>query len=236
MHNYDSSGNVTIIIKALHPVSLLGVNYESGDVIAVFDNAYFELNFINNNKQATQSVRTMMNYNTMAVDKIVIEPKSLTHTAYNFIAGKFIKNGDVLVPVKEDKNTDENGSLFFNYIPVNTKTVFIKNQHRENLTGYTVDYETGMVTNLPANTSVIIFYYKKEERLSGYVLNEVSTPYFMIEILGQNNINNVSREMLMTIPKASIDIATVLEFKEEHITAMELEFIIIDSLATIDYY
>lgn len=236
MYSIESAGNVTILIKAINSTSLMGITYQAGDVVAVFENAYFTLSFINNNKRITQSVKNLVNYNTMAADRIVIEPKSLTHTAYNFIAASYKDSGTFFVPVKENISSDGSGNSFLNYIPTNTKSLFIKNTDKANVTGYTVDYATGQITGLTANSNYICFYYRAEERLISYDLNEVSTPYFSIEILGQNNINNVSREMLITVPKASIDIATVMEFKEDQIAAIQLEFVIIDMTATVDYY
>lgn len=236
MYSIESAGNVTIMIKAIQPTSLMGVTYQAGDVVALFENAYFTLSFVNNNKKITQSVKNLLNYNTMAADRIVIEPKSLTHTAYNFIAASYQDSGNFYVPVKENISSDGSGNAFLNYIPTNTKAVFIKDANKTNVSGYTVDYATGQITGLTADTNYICFYYRQEERLISYDLKEVSTPYFSIEILGQNNINNISREMLITIPKASIDIATVMEFKEDQIAAIQLEFIIIDTIATIDYY
>lgn len=236
MYSIESAGNVTIMVKAIAPTSLMGVTYQAGDVVAVFDNAYFTLSFVSNNKQITQAVRTMVNYNTMAAERLVIEPKSLTHTAYNFIAAKYRDSGAIIIPVQETITSDNSGVAFLNFIPTNSKPFFIKNSNKVNVTGYTVDYATGQITGLTANTSYICFYYREEERLVSYDLNEVSTPYFQIEILGENNINNISRKMLITIPKASIDIATVMEFKEDQITAVQLQFVVIEKNVTIDYY
>jgi hypothetical protein len=236
MYSYESAGNVTIIIRALHQTNLMGVNYEAGDVVSVFENAYFSLRFANNNKQITQGSKTILNYNNMSVDSIMIDPKSLTHTAYNFLAANYNNSGNILVPMKENIVSDQTGLVFLNYIPTNQKKLFIKNDARENVAGYTVDYTTGQITGLAANTKYICFYYRVEEKLSTYNLKEVQTPYFEIEITGQNNINNVSREMLINIPKASIDIAALMEFKEEQITAIQLKFIVIDGIATINYY
>jgi hypothetical protein len=42
--------------------------------------------------------------------------------------------------------------------------------------------------------------------------------------------------MLITIPKASININTIMEFKEDQITAIQLTFIVIDGNAVINYY
>jgi hypothetical protein len=214
----------------------MGVNYQKGDVVTVFEHAYFSLEFENNNKVITQSTKNLVHYNTMFLDSITIEPKSLTHTAYNFIAAKFRENEKIYVPVKESISSDQSGTVFLNYIPVENKPLFIKNDKRENLTGFVVDYATGIITNLPAEKDLTCFYYREEESLVTYELKEASTPYFSIEILGQNNINNINREMLITIPKASIDINTTFEFKEEQITAIQLNFLVIDGVATIDYY
>jgi hypothetical protein len=214
----------------------MGINYQKGDVVTVFEHAYFTLEFENNNKVITQSTKNLAHYNTMYLDSITIEPKSLTHTAYNFIAAKFKENEKIYVPVKESISSDESGGVFLNYIPIENKPLFIKNDKRENLTGFVVDYQTGRVTNLAAEKDFICFYYREEKSLVTYELKEASTPYFSIEILGQNNINNINREMLITIPKASIDINTTFEFKEEQITAIQLNFLVIDGVATIDYY
>jgi hypothetical protein len=236
MYSIESAGNVTIMIKAIGTTSLMGVTYQAGDVVALFDNAYFTLSFVSNNKQITQAVRTMANYNIMAAERLVIEPKSLTHTAYNFIAAKYRDSGTIFVPVQETITSDNSGTAFLNFIPTNSKLLFIKDSNKTNITGYTVDYTTGQITGLTVNTSYICFYYREEERLVSYELNEISTPYFAIEILGENNINNISRKMLITIPKASIDIAAVMDFKEDEITAVQLQFIVIEKNATIDYY
>lgn len=236
MYNYESAGNVTIMIKALQPTNLMGVSYAAGDVVTVFENAHFSLEFTNNNKSITQAAKNLTHYNTMYLDSITIEPKALTHSAYNFIAAKFNKDSKIFVPVKETIKTDTSGNVFLNYIPTNTKPVFIKDAHRETVTGYSLDFDTGMITNLPAEVELIAFYYREEESLITYHLEEASTPYFSIEILGQNNINNINRQMLITIPKASIDISTTFEFTEEQITAIELTFLVIDGAATINYY
>jgi hypothetical protein len=236
MYSFESSGNVTIIIRALQPTDLMGVNYQAGDVVTVFENAYFTLQFANNNKPITQGSRTMLHYNIMNLDSVVIEPKSLTHSAYNFISGKSINSGNIYIPVKENISSNENGNSFLNFIPTNDKPLFIKNNERENISGYTVDYTTGQITGLQNNQNYICFYYRVEERLVTYELDQISLPYFTIEILGQNNINNISREMLITIPKASININTIMEFKEDQITAIQLTFIVIDGNAVINYY
>jgi hypothetical protein len=236
MYSYESAGNVTIIIRALNQINLLGTSYAKDDVVAVFDNAYFSLNYVNNNKSVTQGSKTLLHYNIMNLGSITIDPKSLTHTAYNFLASKSTDSGSMLVPIKETKTADNSGVIFLNYIPTNTKPFFLKDKDKKNVTGYTVDYNTGQITGLVQNESYICFYYRLQERLMTYEINEVSTPYFLIEIIGQGNINNISREMLITIPKAAIDIKTIMEFKEDQLTAFQLNFIVVEGIATISYY
>jgi hypothetical protein len=236
MYSFESAGNVTIIIRALQQTNLMGVNYQPGDVVSVFDNAYFSLKFNNNNKTITQGALNRLHYNSMILDTVIIEPKSLTHSSYNFIASKYKDTGNIYIPVKESISSNQAGTSFLNFVPTQDKTVFIKDQNKANISGYTIDYTTGEITGLTQNTNYICFYYRVEELLISYDLNEVSIPYFSIEIIGQNNINNISREMLITIPKAAIDINTMMEFKEDQITAIQLNFIVIDGNAAINYY
>lgn len=236
MYSIESSGNVTIMIKAIQATNLMGVTYQPGDVVALFENAYFSLQFNDNNKPISQSSKTLLHYNIMSLMKVMIEPKSLTHTAFNFLAAGFTNTGTINVPIKEQISSDNSGNAFLNYIPTNAKPLFIKNSDKQNVTGYTVDYTTGQITGLAVDSNFLCFYYYQEERLVSYDLKEVSTPYFLVEITGQNNINNVAREMLITIPKASIDVSTLMEFKLDQITAVQLDFVVVDGAATIDYY
>jgi hypothetical protein len=236
MYSFESSGNVTIIIRALQQTNLMGISYPAGDIVTVFENAYFSLVFGNNNKTITQGAMNKLHYNTINLDRVVIEPKSITHSSYNFLSAKYQDTGNIYIPIKENISSAQNGSAFLNFIPTQDKVVFIKNQDKENVSGYSIDYSTGLVTNLTPNTNYICFYYRLEERLISYDLAEVSLPYFSIEIIGQNNINNISREMLITVPKVAIDINTLMEFKEDQITAIQLNFIVIDGTAAINYY
>ena len=63
MYQFESSGNVRIIITALAQINLLGVTYAANDIVANFDQAYFTLNFSSNNKPITKSPATILNYN-----------------------------------------------------------------------------------------------------------------------------------------------------------------------------
>jgi hypothetical protein len=236
MYNFESSGNASIVIKATSSINILGVNYVEGDVVAIFDNAFFNLGFRNNNKGITQGAKNLLNFNTMALDSIEIEAKSLSYSYYNFIAVNKIHDQDFLAPVKEKINSDENGMAFFNRIPSNSKPVFIKNTNLENQTGYTIDYTTGQITGLAANENFISFYYYPEVSLVSYGLEKVETPYFKIEITGENNVNGISRFMFIEIPKASINIQTTLNFTQNNLTAPDLIFSIIDGLGKVIYY
>lgn len=237
MYQFDNAGNVTILIKAAAPMDLLGVSYQEDDVVAFFDNAYFDLQFINNNKAVTRGPVNLLHYNTLALSTITIMPKSTSHSTYNFIAARKSQDANFYLPVKETITSDANGVAFFTRIPTNQKAVYIKNSTtRVNVTGYTVDYSTGQITGLGASTSYLAFYYGSDVELISYSLEEVKTPYFKIEVLGENNTNNITRKSLIVIPKASIDISTLLEFKQETLAAVELKFSIVDGQATIVYY
>lgn len=237
MYQFDSSGNVTILIKAAAPMDLLGVSYVQGDVVAFFDNAYFDIQFTNNNKVVTKGPVNLLHFNTMSINSITIHPKAVSHSTYNFIAATKSQDQAILIPIKEEFTSDSSGNAFLTRIPSNTKPLFIKNvSTRLNAVGYSVNYSTGQVTSLANSTKYLAFYYAADVSLIGYNLKEVRTPYFEIEITGDNNTNGITRKMLLTIPKASIDINTLLEFKQETLASAELRFTVIDGEASIVYY
>jgi hypothetical protein len=236
MYSIDSSGNVQILIRATDTVTLMGIQYNTNDVVAIFDNAYFALNFNNQNKNITKGPINILNYNTAAVESIDIDPKSLSYNYFNFIAAAKSADQNVYVPVKESITTDTSGTVFLIRVPVQTKGIIIKNSTNTNVTGYTVDYTTGQITGLANSTTYTAYYYFQDVSLVGFTLKEVRTPYFKIEIIGENNINGVSRNMFIEIPRASVDITTVLDFKDDMLVAPEMRFRILDGEATIIYY
>jgi hypothetical protein len=236
MYKIDGAGNVNIFIKAIDTVNLMGVTYAAGEVIATFENAYFALNFVNQNKNITKGPVNILNFNTMAVESINIDPKSLNYNHFNFIAGSKSIDQNIFIPVKESITTDSSGTVFLIRTPVQSKGVIIKNASSETVTGYTIDYNSGQITGLVGSTTYIAYYYFQDISLVGFTLKEIRTPYFKIEITGENNINGVSRFMFIEIPRASIDIATVLDFKNDMLVAPEMNFKILDGEASIIYY
>jgi len=236
MYQFESSGNAQILIRATVPTTLMGISYAANDIVALFDNAYFELSFKNNNKVVTQSPMNILNYNTMTIDRIRIEPKSLSYSHYNFMSTNRIIDETIYVPVSEKLKTDASGIVFFTRIPVNTKPVFIKNTSLVNVTGYTVNYTTGQITGLSALANYTVFYYYQEIGLISYELEKVETPYFKIEITGDNNVNGVSRKIFLEIPTASVSIQPVLSFTQDNIATTNLEFLVIGGKAKVVYY
>jgi hypothetical protein len=236
MYKIDNAGNVNIFIKAIDAVSLMGVSYAAGEVIATFENAYFALNFSNQNKNITKGPINILNFNTMAVESITIDPKSLNYNHFNFIASSKSADQNIYVPVKESITTDSSGAVFLIRIPVQAKGVIVKNSSNQTVTGYTIDYGTGRITGLGNSITYTAYYYFQDVSLVGFTLKEIRTPYFKIEITGENNINGVSRFMFIEIPRASIDIATVLDFKNDMLVAPEMNFKILDGEASIIYY
>lgn len=236
MYQFESSGNARIIIRALAQINLLGVTYAANDIVANFDQAYFTLNFLSNNKSVTKSPATILNYNQMTIQSIDIEPKNLSYSHYNFMGTNRIIDETIYVPIKELVTTDVSGNVFFTRIPTNTKAVFIKNSTLTNVTGYTVNYSTGQVTGLTASTTYTAYYYYQDVGLISYELDQVSTPYFKIEIVGENNVNGVSRYIFIEIPKASIDVQPTLTFTQDNLATTGLKFIVIDGKAKVIYY
>lgn len=236
MYKIDSAGNVQILIRTTDPVTLMGINYAANEVVAVFDNAYFSLNFQNQNKNITKGPINILNFNTAALESIDIDPKSLGYNYFNFIASAKSAEQNIYIPVKESITTDGSGTVFLIRVPVELKGIIIKNSLNVTVTGYTVDYTTGQITGLGNTTTYTVYYYFQDISLIGFTLKEVRTPYFKIEIIGENNINGISRNMLIQIPRASLDITTVLDFKDDMLTAPEMRFRVLDGEATITYY
>lgn len=236
MFQFESSGNAQILIKATSTINLLGITYAANDIVAVFENAFFELSFKNNNKVVSQSPINLLNYNVMVIDRIRIEPKNLSFSHYNFMSTNKILDQVLQIPVKEKLKTDNSGTVFFTRIPVNTKPVFIKNASLVNAAGFTVDYNTGQVTGLSVLTDFTVFYYYEEIGLISYELDKVETPYFKIEITGDNNVNGISRKIFLEIPTASISIQPVLSFTQDNIATTNLEFLVIGGKAKVVYY
>jgi hypothetical protein len=236
MYQFESAGNARIIIRATTNVNLLGVAYAPDDVVATFENAFFELSFINNNKSVTQSPITLLNYNVMNLDSLIIEAKNLSYSHYNFMATNRFLDQNILIPMKETVVSDSSGVAFFTRIPVNTKPVFIKNNLIQNITGYTIDYETGQITGLGNTVTYTTFYYYQEVSLISYDLEKVETPYFKIEITGENNVNGASRHLFIEIPLASITIQPKLSFSQNNLATTELSFKIINGKAKVIYY
>jgi hypothetical protein len=236
MFQFDSAGNSRIIIRATAPVTLLGVTYAADDVVAVFENAYFDLVFINNNKSVTQSPITLLNYNVMNLDSINIEAKNLSYSHYNFMATNKYMDQNILVSVKESITSDSSGVAFFTRIPTNQKPIFIKNSSLVNQTGYTVDYATGQISGLGNSLTYTTFYYYQEVSLISYDLDKVETPYFKIEISGENNVNSISRYIFIEIPLASITIQPRLSFTQNNLATTDLSFKIIGGKAKVIYY
>lgn len=236
MYKIDSSGNVNIYIKATNNITLMGINYAAGEVVATFENAYFALNFTNQNKTITKAPVNILAYNVMAVESLEIEPKSLSYSYFNFISTSKSADQNIFIPTKESFTTDNSGTVFLIRIPIQSKGVIIKNSTNTTVTGYTVNYNTGQITGLANSTSYTGYYYFQDVSLIGFDLKQITTPYFQIEITGENNINGISRFMYINIPRASIDITTVLDFKNDMLVAPEMRFKIIDGEASIIYY
>lgn len=236
MYQFETAGNALILIKATAAINILGVNYQAGDVVAYFENAYFNLTYTSTNKAITQGPVNLLNYNSMALDRIQIMQKTLDYNFFSFIAAKKTQDTNIIIPVKETITSDGSGVVFFTRIPLNTKPVFIKNSSNVNVTGYTVDYSTGQITGLANSTTYTAYYYYQDVSLIGFELTKIETPYFKIEISGENNVNGISRFIYIDIPRASIDMQMLLDFSKNNLAAGDLTFRIIDGTANIVYY
>jgi hypothetical protein len=236
MYQFATAGNVTIIIRAIAPIHLLGTDYQTNDVIAYFEHANFVFDFQNINKNIKASAQTLLSFNVMAPESITIQPKLITHNLFNFIAARKLLNTEIVaIPITTKMSADENGEILLQYLPTSDKELWIKNQNRINVDA-NVNYSNGLITNLVALENYLIFYYTYQDVIIAYSLEKVELPYFKIEILGKTNINGLSRDMLITIPRAALEIQDNLKFEADRLADLELKFHIIKGEASIVYY
>lgn len=237
MFNFDTSGNATVIVRANQLTNLLGLQYQENDVVAIFNNVDYDLEFnYDGNKEITRSSKTLLNFNTMSPKCIILKPQALTSSVFMFLAAQKITDENIFVPIVEQIRTDSDGAVFLNNIPANNEPLFIKNINRENVAGFTVNYENGQVTGLANTTNFIALYYISRPVISGFKMNNTELPYFKMEVIGSLNINGQSKEMLIKIPKISLNIATMLEFQSQGIASTSLDFTIINGDAEVIYY
>jgi hypothetical protein len=237
MFNFDTSGNATVIVRASQLTNLLGLNYQENDIVAIFNNVDYEFEFnYDGNKEVTRGSKTLLNFNTMSPKCIILKPQALTSSVFMFLAAEKVTDENIFVPIVEQIRTDSSGAVFLNNIPANNQPLFIKNTDRENVTGFTVSYETGQVTGLANTTNYIAFYYISRPVISGFKMNKTELPYFKMEVIGSLNINGQSKEMLIKIPRISLNIATMLEFQSQSIASTSLDFTILNGDAEVIYY
>lgn len=237
MFNFDASGNATVIVRANQLTNLLGTNYQENDIVAVFNNVDYEFEFnYDGNKEVTRGSKALLNFNTMSPKCIILKPQSLTSSVFMFLAAEKITDANIFVPIVEQARTDNSGTVFLNNLPVNGQPFFVKNLNRENVTGFTVNYETGQITGLGNLTDYIVFYYLSRAVLSGFKMNKTELPYFKMEVISSLNVNGQSKQMLIKLPKISLNIATMLEFQSQSIASTSLDFTIINGDADVIYY
>ena len=237
MYNFDTSGNASVIVRATGLTNLLGVAYAEDDIVAIYENVDYQLEFnYSGNKDVTAGSKTLLNFNSMSPKCIILKPQALTHSVFTFLAAEKVSDVNVDVPIIERFTTNVNGEYFLNNIPNQSKSLFIKNESRVNQSGYIVDYTTGKVTLLTGNTPYIAMYYIQQPIIVGYKMNKTETPYFKIELVGNLNINGVSKQMIIKMPKVSLNISTAIDFESQSIAATSLDFTIINGDMQVIYY
>lgn len=237
MYNFDTSGNATIIVRAISLTNLLGIQYAEDDVVAMYENVDYQLEFnYAGNKDVSVGSKNLLNFNSMSPKCIIIKPQALTHSVFTFLAAEKVADQNVEIPIIERFTTNVNGEYFLNNIPMQSKSLFIKNDARVNQTGYSVNYTTGQITGLTASTSYIAMYYIQQTVIVGYKMNKTETAYFKIELVANLNINGISKQMILKIPKVSLNISTPIDFESQSIAATSLDFTIINGDMQVIYY
>lgn len=236
MFGFESAGNVTIIIRAYSSMQLLEKQYVENEVVSIITNAHFDVNFTNNNKNIVQGAKNILGFASLSPSSISIKAKTLTDSMYNFLATQRELDKIIYIPRSDVITTDDNGSVYLNRVPLESKFFQIKDAAKNTVDAFDIDYTTGELTNLAALTTYTCFYYYQDISLATYNITKLETPYFSIEILGDLNVNGVSRHLLGYIPRVSLDITPLLGFNERELTNTPLTFNIINEKFEISYY
>lgn len=235
MYTFDTYGNVQIFVRAYSNMNIMGKSYVKDDIIAVFNNADFDIVFGADKKLATQGAKNLLGFSSVMPQTVTIRPQLMSHSLYNFVATSSVDTGVVNIPIIENATSDNAGQILLNYFPMSS--AFFKIVLDSTLvTGYTVDYDTGLIAGLEADKNYEVTYYTSHSILIGYMINKLETPYFYLEIMGQNNINGISRNIFIKIPKVAYELNSIMEFQDRIGVSSSLYFNVINAQIQIIYY
>jgi hypothetical protein len=224
INQFQMTGDVNVIIRALGPTTINGSSYIAKEVITNFTGDV-TLSYVDNTSLA-RTDKTELAKNDVFANSMRIIPKQLNEGLYNLI-GKKLPNSTV-TPIIKKETSNGSGTILLNRT-LDDSFIMLKKDDMV-VTGYTVDYANGSISGLENNTEYRISAYQSiANTQASYTFENVPIPYVMIELVGSGNINNLSKNYLVRIPKASINSAPELTFDNESIVNITLDVNILNS-------
>ena len=224
INQFQMTGDVNVVIRAIAPTTINGIAYQTNEVITNFTG-----DVVVSYNDVTATARTNKNElakNDVFANSMQISPKIMNEGLYNLIGKKLPSN--TKAPLIKKETSDTEGKIFLNRTL--DDSFIMVTEDSQIVSGYTVDYETGIISGLNADTEYRISAYQLiSQTVASYSFENVPLPYFMIELVGAGNINNVSKNFLVRVPKASINSAPQLNFDNESIVNVILTANIINS-------
>jgi len=224
VNQFQMTGDVSVIIRALSPTKINNINYAKNEVITSFT-ADVAVNFIDVNSSATTD-RNQLFKNDVFADSLSIIPKHLNDGLYNIIGKRLDQN--IKVPAIKTFTSDETGKIFLN-ATIDPEFLLIKNDLGTIITAYQVNNEDGVISNLTPETEYKVYYYINQSSITSLSFENIQVPYVRIELLGKGNINNETKSFLVNIPKAQINSAPRMNFDNSSIINVILQCNIINT-------
>lgn len=224
INQFQMTGDVNVVIRAIAPTKINGVTYQTNEVITNFTGDVVVS--YNDVTAVSRTNKNELSKNDVFADSMQISPKIMNEGLYNLMGKKLPSN--TKAPLIKKVTSDEEGKIYLNRTL--DDSFFMIKKDLTTVSGYTVDYATGIVSGLEADTEYRVSAYQLiEQTVASYSFENVPLPYFMIELVGAGNINNASTNFLLRVPKASINSAPQLNFDNESIVNLILTVNIINS-------
>lgn len=225
INQFQMTGDVSAIIRAVAPCTINNISYDTNEVITSFT-ADVAVDFVDSNSLA-RTDKNLLSKNDVFANTLNIIPKQLNDGLYNII-GKRLSN-TIIVPGIKTYTANGDGDIYLN-LELDSSFLAVKNPITGALiTGYTVDYPNGIITGLTADTDYKVYYYAKHDSITSLSFENIAIPYVKIELLGKGNINNESKSFLVNIPKVQINSAPRMSFDNSSIVSVILQCDIINS-------
>jgi hypothetical protein len=226
INQFQMTGDVNVVIRAIAPTTINGITYQINEVITNFTgDVLVNYNDINT---VSRTNKNELAKNDVFADSMQITPKIMNEGLYNLIGKKLPSN--TKAPLIKKETSDASGNIFLNRTLDDSFFMVKKDLQTVSSNDYTVNYETGVISGLEADTEYRISAYQIiPQTVASYSFENMPLPYFMIELVGAGNINHVAKNFLLRIPKVNINSAPQLNFDNESIVNVVLTANIINS-------